>query len=69
MPTYVYRCEKGHEFETVQGINTVPLTWCPKSPVEPDRDATEFCSAPVERIPQRGFFRISGAGVHSPGFK
>lgn len=28
MPTYAYRCEAGHEFETVQGITEPALTKC-----------------------------------------
>ncbi len=30
MPTYEYRCPKGHEFEVVQRINDRPRTKCPK---------------------------------------
>ncbi|MEA2647035.1 MAG: hypothetical protein QOE92_2118 [Chloroflexota bacterium] len=38
MPTYGYRCDKGHEFEVLQGITEAPLKKC-----------TE-CGAPVRRI-------------------
>ena len=38
MPTYGYRCDKGHEFEIVQGIRDDPLTTC------------QVCGAPVRRI-------------------
>ncbi|HEX3926485.1 MAG TPA: zinc ribbon domain-containing protein [Gemmatimonadales bacterium] len=29
MPTYEYRCEKGHTFEQIQKMNDRPLTKCP----------------------------------------
>ena len=29
MPTYEYRCEKGHLFERVQKMNDRPVTKCP----------------------------------------
>jgi putative FmdB family regulatory protein len=29
MPTYEYRCEKGHEFEAFQRMSDPPLTACP----------------------------------------
>ena len=38
MPTYGYRCDKGHEFEVFQGISEDPLTDC------------QVCAAPVRRI-------------------
>jgi len=38
MPTYGYRCKKGHEFEIVQGIREDPLTRC------------QVCKSPVQRI-------------------
>lgn len=38
MPTYAYRCEDGHEFETVQSIKHPPLTTCPT------------CGKPVHRM-------------------
>lgn len=30
MPTYEYRCKKGHEFEAFQKMNDPPLTECPE---------------------------------------
>jgi len=30
MPTYEYRCEKGHEFEAFQKMSDPPLTECPE---------------------------------------
>ncbi|HEY8741128.1 MAG TPA: FmdB family zinc ribbon protein [Candidatus Dormibacteraeota bacterium] len=38
MPTYGYRCEKGHEIEVFQRITDEPLAKCQK------------CGAPVRRI-------------------
>lgn len=38
MPTYGYRCVKGHEFEVIQAITESPLTKC------------EECGAAVKRI-------------------
>jgi putative FmdB family regulatory protein len=29
MPTYEYRCEKGHPFERIQKMNDKPVTKCP----------------------------------------
>ncbi len=38
VPTYAYRCEAGHQFETVQGITDPALTKC------------TICGAPVRRV-------------------
>ncbi|MGA7173814.1 MAG: FmdB family zinc ribbon protein [Candidatus Dormiibacterota bacterium] len=38
MPTYAYRCEAGHQFETVQGITAPALTQC------------ITCGLPVRRV-------------------
>ena len=38
MPTYGYRCSKGHEFEVFQGMTDAPLEKC------------QQCGAPVQRI-------------------
>lgn len=53
MPTYLYQCEKGHKFETSQGILEEPLTLCeaPK------------CNAKVKRlINNEGGFVLRGSG-------
>ena len=73
MPTYVYRCSAGHEYEVQQGIHDEPYRHCGTlTCTHVDRDAREVtyltCSAPLERVPQAGFFKITGGGVHSPGF-
>jgi putative FmdB family regulatory protein len=38
MPTYGYRCDKGHEFEVYQAMSDAPLDRC------------QECGAPVRRI-------------------
>ena len=38
MPTYGYRCSRGHHFEVLQRITDPPLTVCPE------------CGAPVTRV-------------------
>ena len=38
MPTYGYRCSRGHHFEVLQRITEGPLTVCPE------------CGAPVTRV-------------------
>ncbi|MGH7612051.1 MAG: FmdB family zinc ribbon protein [Candidatus Dormibacteria bacterium] len=38
MPTYAYRCDAGHQFETVQGITDPPLSAC------------RTCGSPVRRV-------------------
>ena len=51
MPTYDYRCEKGHVFELFHGIKDDTPRFCPR------------CSAPAGRIPSGGaglLFKGSG---------
>ncbi len=38
MPTYGYRCSRGHHFEVLQRIMDAPLTACPE------------CGAPITRV-------------------
>ena len=38
MPTYGYRCSRGHQFEVLQRITDVPLETCPQ------------CGAPATRV-------------------
>jgi putative FmdB family regulatory protein len=37
MPTYEYRCPKGHEFEKFQRISEPPVAQCPECGVEAER--------------------------------
>lgn len=68
MPTYVYRCEADHEIELEQPITEEALDECP-AVLDIHGPQPLICGASCERVPQRGFFRISGAGVYSPGLK
>ena len=57
MPTYGYRCPKGHEFEAIHGMGAPPPTAC------------EICGAkPVSRV----FYPIStsftGSGFYSTDY-
>jgi putative FmdB family regulatory protein len=42
MPTYEYRCEKGHTFERFQSMTEEPIDTCPE------------CGAPAERLLSAG---------------
>jgi putative FmdB family regulatory protein len=51
MPTYEYRCQKGHEFEQFQRMSDEPVSECPE------------CGAPAERLLSAGgglLFKGSG---------
>lgn len=51
MPTYEYRCEKGHTFERFQSMTEDPIDTCPE------------CGAPAERLLSAGaglLFKGSG---------
>jgi putative FmdB family regulatory protein len=37
MPTYEYRCPKGHEFEEFQRMSDPPVAACPECGVEAER--------------------------------
>lgn len=37
MPTYEYRCPKGHEFEEFQRMSDPPVATCPKCGAEAER--------------------------------
>lgn len=37
MPTYEYRCQKGHEFEVVQRMSDDPVAHCPECGAEAER--------------------------------
>ncbi len=37
MPTYEYRCPKGHEFETFQRMSDPPVATCPECGAEAER--------------------------------
>src|SRR6202035_2731709 len=52
MPTYEYRCTKGHSFEVIQRINDPPLTKC------------EVCGRPVERVMHSPAVHFKGSGFY-----
>lgn len=57
MPTYRYRCERGHEFEVAQSVKDEPLAEC--------QTADEYkiaCPEPVRRlISAPGIIWVGGA--------
>ncbi len=58
MPTYEYRCKKGHVFERLQTMNEAPLKRCEK------------CKSSVERLIGSGAGLIfKGTGFYSTDYK
>jgi putative FmdB family regulatory protein len=56
MPTYEYRCTKGHSFEVIQSINDEPLTTC------------EVCGCPVERVMHSPAVHFKGSGFYNTDY-
>ena len=56
MPTYEYRCKKGHQFEVVQRMTDDPVTKC------------EVCGAPVERVFHPVAIHFKGSGFHNTDY-
>ena len=56
MPTYEYRCTKGHSFEVTQSINDPPLTKC------------EVCGRPVERVMHSPAVHFKGSGFYNTDY-
>jgi len=56
MPTYEYRCTKGHSFEVVQSINDEALTKC------------EVCGRPVERVMHSPAVHFKGSGFYNTDY-
>jgi putative FmdB family regulatory protein len=56
MPTYEYRCTKGHSFEVIQRINDPPLTKC------------EVCGRPVERVMHSPAVHFKGSGFYNTDY-
>lgn len=73
MPTYVYRCEAGHELEIQQSITEAPLAWCP-CPVSVDSEygGNEFdvvdCGARLRRVIQPAGIVLKGSGWYRDGY-
>lgn len=56
MPTYEYRCHKGHEFEREQRITDKPVKKCPE------------CGAECRRLISRSNFILRGSGWYLDGY-
>ena len=56
MPTYEYRCTKGHRFEAIQSINDAPLTKC------------QVCGSPVERVLHSPAVHFKGSGFYNTDY-
>jgi putative FmdB family regulatory protein len=57
MPTYEYRCPKGHSFEVFQRMT------------DPDPDGCEVCgAAPVERVLFAPAIHFKGSGFYSTDY-
>ncbi len=56
MPTYEYRCTKGHSFEVTQRINDPPLTKC------------EVCGRAVERVMHSPAVHFKGSGFYNTDY-
>lgn len=58
MPTYEYRCQKGHEFEAFQRMSDEPLDSCPT------------CGARAERLLSGGAgFLFKGSGFYITDYR
>ena len=56
MPTYEYRCTKGHTFETFQSISDDPLAKC------------EVCGRPVVRVLHSPAVHFKGSGFYNTDY-
>ena len=56
MPTYEYRCDRGHTFEVIQRMVDDPLTAC------------STCGAPVQRVFHPVAVHFKGSGFYSTDY-
>lgn len=56
MPTYEYRCERGHTFEATQRMSDDPLVTC------------VTCDAPVQRVLQPVAVHFKGSGFYNTDY-
>jgi putative FmdB family regulatory protein len=56
VPTYEYRCTKGHTFEAFQSISDDPLTKC------------EVCGRPVVRVLHSPAVHFKGSGFYNTDY-
>src|SRR3984957_8606604 len=56
MPTYEYRCTKGHTFDVFQSISADPVTVC------------QVCGRPVERVMHSPAVHFKGSGFYNTDY-
>jgi len=56
MPTYEYRCEKGHDFEVMKRMTDDPVVEC------------EVCGAPVQRVFSPVAVHFKGTGFYNTDY-
>jgi putative FmdB family regulatory protein len=56
MPTYEYRCEKGHHFDVVQRMSDDPVAVC------------EVCGLPVQRVLHPVAVHFKGKGFYNTDY-
>jgi putative FmdB family regulatory protein len=56
MPTYEYRCKKGHDFEVMQRMSDDPIVEC------------EVCGAPVQKVFSPVAVHFKGTGFYSTDY-
>jgi putative FmdB family regulatory protein len=56
MPTYEYRCEKGHTFEVIQSMTDAPVQTC------------EVCGRPVQRVLHSPAVHFKGSGFYNTDY-
>jgi len=56
MPTYEYRCKKGHHFDVMQRMSDDPVTEC------------EVCGAPVQRVFHPIAVHFKGSGFYNTDY-
>ena len=56
MPTYEYRCTKGHTFEVIESYTDEPLKKC------------QVCGAPVERVLHAPAVHFKGSGFYNTDY-
>ncbi len=71
MPTYVYECDRGHEFEIEQSITDEPLTTCEEYVEAHSSDVGAWggpCGAPCNRLISQTSFILKGSGWANSGY-
>ena len=56
MPTYEYRCQKGHDFEVMQRMSDDPVIEC------------QVCGSPVQRVFSPVAVHFKGTGFYSTDY-